>query len=307
MKQIRILFFAVAAILIALTYNNCSQTSDSSSSSGGSSSSGNTNTSTPSYQCGGASFTSDTFTLNASVNGQHGWYSDPSSNFDEKVVDIGTDACRGTGVWKISNAVTSSGFGNQPISPAFTNANGESTVKSSGGGDSMSVSFFIRTVAAVADGSSVTTSLSPTSADRHNYLRIINDLDANGGFRILAIDGILLDQTHVVAQNISRGVWHHVKIVNNNPDGGSNDVVQVYLDGNLVSTHTTWEDWRTAIPATTLAVTRFLFRLNVTAASVDASFTGTPAGFYIDDLEQKSFNASTPSLIIESYSTGFEH
>ena len=152
----------------------------------------------------------------------------------------------------------------------------------------------------------MTLSLSPTSADRHDYLSFVNTLDANNGFQIYAFDGATFTQ-HNVALNISRGAWHHIALVNTNPDGCSNDVVKVYLDGMLVSTHTTWEDWRTALPAITLAVTRVLFRLSITAASVDASFTSPPEGFYIDDFMQFSFESSQPNTIIESYSTGFEN
>lgn len=258
------------------------------------------------YQCGGATFVSDTYAVNTSINAQNSWYSDPAANFDEKILNIGSQACRGNGVWHISNAVTSGGFGNQPISPAFTKANGETTVRTAGAGDSMAYSFFFRTKSSVADGSSVTLSLSPTSADRHDYLRILNHLDASGGLQLISIDGVGLVSKNIV-QNISRGIWHHILLTNTNPDGTGNDVVKVYLDGSLVSTHTSWEDWRTAIPATTLAVTRILFRLNVLASTVDPSFTATPEGFYIDDFEQRSFDSSSPSTAIESYSTGFEN
>jgi hypothetical protein len=286
---------------LVLTYTNCSQTADDPA-----------QVSTPappafaSHICGGATFVSDTYTVDTSINGQNGWFADPASNFSEAILNVGTDACRGHGVWKISNAVVSSAFGNQPISPAFTKANGESTVKSIGGGDSMSYSFFFRTKSTQADGSTMTLSLSPTTADRHDYLRFENNLDGNNGLQIYAFDGATFTQ-HNVALNITRGLWHHVALVNTNPDGGGNDVVKVYLDGMLVSTHTTWEDWRTALPAVTLAVTRVLFRLSVTSASVDASFTSPPEGFYIDDFIQSSFKSSQPDTIIESYATGFEN
>lgn len=245
------------------------------------------------------------FTVNSSLNSQDGWYVDPAANFNEKVMNVGSDAHGGVGVWFINNTVTSGGFGNQPQSPVFTKASGESTVRDTGGGDSMVTTFYFKTLASVADGSSFTLSFSPTSADRHNYLRFVNDLDVDGGMRIYAIDGVNLDQIHDVATNISRGVWHKVKIINNNLDGPSNDVVDVYLDDILVNSHTTWEDWRRAIPATTLAVTRILFRMSIQATADDASFT-SPAGFYIDDFSQASFNAATPTVAIESYSAGFE-
>ena len=245
------------------------------------------------------------FTMNASINGQDGWFADPSANFNEKVMNMGATAHTGVGVWFINNTVTSSAFGNQPQSPAFTKASGESTVRSLGGGDSMVTSFWIRTVSGSADGTSFTLSFSPTAADRHNYLRIINDLDANGGFRIFAIDGVNLNQVHSVATNIARGLWQEIKVINTNLDGPSNDIVDVYINGVLVHSHTTWEDWRRALPATTLAVTRIMFRMSIQATTDDPSFT-LPQGFYIDDFRQTSFDSSNPAVAIEDYSAGFE-
>ena len=243
--------------------------------------------------------------MNVSINGQDGWFVDPGANFNEKLMNVGTGvAYRGVGVWFLNNTVTSGGFGNQPVSPAFTKANGESTVRTVGGGDSMIYSFQFRTVSNVADGSSFTLSFSPTGGDRHDYLRIVNDLDVDGGLRMYAFDGLNLD-LRAVTQNISRGVWHHLKVVNTNPDGSSNDTVEVYLDDILISTHTTWEDWRTALPAATLAVNRVLFRMSIAGTTDDPSFT-SPLGFYIDDFYQLSFNSSAPNTIIESYSADFE-
>jgi hypothetical protein len=174
----------------------------------------------------------------------------------------------------------------------------------------MEVSFFIRTAdAANADGSSFTLSLSPTSADRHTYLRFINDDDVDGGFQAFAIDGVNLDQIHVVKNNISRNQWHHIRINNRNVDGlggggSANDVVEVYFDGVLASTHSTWEAWRVALPATTLSVERSLFRISAGAGSFGAF--AAPQGFYVDDYTQKIYDSTNPGSILAEYKTGFE-
>ena len=261
------------------------------------------------FACGGPTFTSPLFTA-GTINGQSGWFSDPASRFDEAIVDLGIGACRGKGVWKIGNAVTSTAFSNQPQSPSLQLTAGESAVRSIGGGDTMEVSFFIRTVSAAgADGSAFTFSLSPGTADRHNYLRFVNDDNADGGFQAVAIDGVNLDQNHIVKNNIGRGQWHHIRIRNRNVDGlngdgSGNDIVEAYFDGVLVSTHTTWEAWRAALPATTLAVNRSLFRLAAAASSFGAF--ATPLGFYIDDYTQTITNSSNPGVILAEYKTGFE-
>ncbi|MEO9040311.1 MAG: hypothetical protein ABI265_09815 [Gallionella sp.] len=259
--------------------------------------------------CGSATFASAIYST-GSINGQDGWFVDPAALFDEGVVNLGPGACRGKGVWKIDNTVISGGFGNQPQSPVFVESAGESSVRSAGGGDTMTVSFFIKTISSGADGSSFTHSFSPTVADRQTYVRFDNTLDANGGFQIYSIDGLLLDQTHTLATHLSRNVWHKIKIVDINVDGLSaggiaNDVVNVFIDGNFAGTFSTWESWRAAIPSATLAVTRSLFRLNISAAADDPSFT-SPQGFYIDDYVQEITNSSAPTTIIESYKTGFE-
>lgn len=46
-----------------------------------------------------------------------------------------------------------------------------------------------------------------------------------------------------VADNLSRAVPHTVKFVMDMVDGPSNDVVKLYIDGTLVHTGTSWEDY----------------------------------------------------------------
>ena len=81
--------------------------------------------------------------------------------------------------------------------------------------------------------------------------------------------------------------------------------MDVYLNGVLIHSHATWEDWRRSLPADTLAVTRMMFRMSTQASTDDPSFIA-PQGFYIDDFSQTSSNSSNPSVAIEDYSAGFE-
>ena len=46
-----------------------------------------------------------------------------------------------------------------------------------------------------------------------------------------------------VASGLSRGAAHSVKVTIDFVDGPRNDVVKVYIDGTLVHTGTTWEDY----------------------------------------------------------------
>jgi len=259
----------------------------------------------PVNYCGGTPYSANLMTI-GSIHGQDGWFSDPSASFDQSVMSS-ANSCKGNGVWFLNSDVGSSAFGNQPQSPEFALTAGESTV-SNGGGDTFEASFFIRTVSTSADNSGFTLSFSPgpvrlsndplqSGTDRHNWLRFENSPDASGGFRIYALDGNLIAYKGVVNQ-LQRANWLHVRIVNYNADGPSNDVVMVYVNDLLVSTHSTWEDWRSSLPATTLAVNHVLFRIS-------AAIPGSQ-GFLIDEFEQKTYNYSKPSVIIQQYKTSFE-
>lgn len=252
--------------------------------------------------CGGATFTSDTYTINSSINGQNNWYVDTGAGFEEEILNIGGGACRGSGVWLLNNNIWSGGYGNQPASPAFTSTYGDSSLRT-GTGDSFSTSFFFKTVSATADGASFTVNISPTAQGRLNYLRFDNNTDGNGGLQIFAYDGSF--NVDMVATNISRNTWHHVRIELEAPTGVSNDIVKVYLDGVLVDTHTSLEDYYAGVPEPTPLASRVMFRLAVDPPYVDGSFT-TSSGFYIDDFTQRAYDSTCPGIALESYSTGFE-
>ncbi len=252
---------------------------------------------------------SDTF-ASGSINGQNGWFVDPAASFDEAVVDLGAGAYRGKGVWKLSNAVVSGGFGNQPQSPVLTPTAGESTVRGAGGGDTVCTSFWIRPVSAVADGSAFTFSHSPASADRHDWIRFENDSDSRKGLSILGLD--TLDSTSAfdsrnfdVATNLPRSNWTQVVILTTSPDGPHNDVVKVYVNGTLRTTMSTWEDWRFASGYATLDVARALFRISSLGTALDPAFT-SPQGWYIDDFIQVTYDAAVPAAVKSQYKTGFE-
>jgi len=293
--SIRTVLCALCIVFVGVTNIGCGG--------GAGSAGGSSGTVVP--QCSSDTFASSLYSVNTSISGQNGWYVDLIANFDEKILDVGSQACRGKGVWQLSNKVTSGGFGNQPMSPTQNTSAGESTVRDPGGGDSMAISFYIRTVSGNADGSAFTLSFSPDSADRHTYLRFVNDENTDRGFRMFAIDGAGLT-AHDVKNNMTRATWMHIQIESENPDGGSNDIVRVYVDGVLVDTHTSWEDWRTALPATTLSISRVLFRINALPSAEGPFIDNQALGFYIDDFRQWTYNASNPSVHIEEYKTGFE-
>lgn len=260
------------------------------------------------------SFTqTDHFTAGSSINGQNGW--SDAGGFDEQVQNVGAAAYGGQNVWKLSSKTTSGSYSNQPLSPQLSESAGESTVRSAGGGDAFEAVFWMRPVSPSADGSSITISLSPSSVDRQTYFRIINNLDANGGFQTVFIDYYDVAntgnyRTFTTSTAMSRTAWTKVRMVMEAPDGGTNDIVQIWLDDHLVGTYSTWEDyhtWTLGGNSVTEDVDRLLFRVSVAASSVDPSFIDADSqGFYFDSMCYRVYNRTTPSSTIQFYRTGFE-
>lgn len=253
------------------------------------------------------------FVATASINGQDGWAS--SGGFDEQVMAIGNDAQAGQNVWKLSNRIVSSSYGNQPLSPQLPVSVGESTVRSAGGGDAMEVVFWLRPLSFFADGSAITLSLSPTTANRQTYLRIENNLDAQGGNLLRVIDYFDVATTNnyrtfVSATEISRTAWSKIRMVMETPDGSSNDVVQLFLNDQLIGTYSTWEDyhtWALGGNSAPLAVNRLLFRVSVAPSGIDPAFSDAGAqGYAFDQLCYRAYNRAAPGTTLQFYRTGFE-
>ena len=306
MNIFRISVLASLVVVGALAYTNCSKQSNevSNETAGGMPvpTSASLGDAPKIFKCNENTFLSDSFVAGR-INGQNGWESAAGEPFDEEIVNVGASACRGQNVWRISNAYASGGFGNQPRSRMLMKSSGESTLRSPGGGDSMYYEFSFRTKSTSADGSAVDVSFaSGPSTDRHDLLRISNASDAAKGLQMIVRDGAALTP-HEVMINMTRGVWHHVKAVVTSPDGFSNDVTKIYVDGALAGSYTTWEDYKQGQvpPQPSLAVSRVMFRIPATI------LVPTAQGFYIDDFQQVSFDSASPTVVIESYETGFEN
>ncbi|MGE3974482.1 MAG: hypothetical protein AB7F59_08155 [Bdellovibrionales bacterium] len=266
------------------------------------------------YSCGGERFESDLY-HEGSIHGQNGWTTFLSS-FSQEIVRSDS-ACRGNGMWKLSNSVTDGGYWNQPSSPVLTHGSGESGVRRDGDGDAMSLSFFFRTVAPNADGSEFTVSLSPEEADRHVLLTIVNDTNAKGGLQIVTTEFKGSFVSRVLARNLSRTEWHHVKISSQlvdrvRPTEGPNDIVTIFVNGKFVYQQTSWEkyfwDRKNANKQKEMRVDRLvrtLFRLPPNSM-LKARFPDGRDGFFIDDLKQWTFDSANPSVVIDQYNTGFE-
>lgn len=255
----------------------------------------------------------DHYNAPASINGQNGWTS--SGGFDEQVMAIGDAAHAGQNVWKLGNRIISTSYGNQPLSPPLSESVGESTVRSAGGGDAMEVVFWVRPMSFFADGSAITLSLSPPGGNRQTYLRIENNLDANGGNQLRVIDYLNAATTNeyrtfLTAVAISRSAWTKVRMVMETPDGSSNDIFQIFLNDQLAGTYSTWEDYHTwalggnSVP---LAVDRLMFRASVAPHDVNPVFADAGAqGYALDQLCYRAYSRAAPGTTLQFYRTGFE-
>lgn len=261
-----------------------------------------------------------------SVNGQAGWTVEDEFGFgltayDQEVVDDGT----GNMAWRVSNAVTSGGFSNQPNTQSSPQVAGESgsalwndrgpdhtaplSPPNPGGTATTSrfhSSFSFRSVTG-APQSNLGITLSPTarqSSWRNGYLAI-NDNGATGFDISFYETGSLADPfgpsatNPTIATDLSYSDWHTIDLYIDFVDGSlpstfGNDVVQVFVDGNLVHTGSTWESYYDTDPGTRVqpgsslkqAVDALMFRISGTAAPGNAG-----NGFYIDNVLVENFAA----------------
>lgn len=240
----------------------------------------------------------ESFTTGVSVDGQDGWRAS-NPNWDEEVVQLS-----GNVAWRVSNAVTSSSFGEQPFakpSGLFAGETGSTHIYSGNSAvtDTFYASFDIwPVIAGPQPGLDITISPDDGQGSRQSFLSIEDngngididfyDTDANhpvnnqnGGFRLTEITGLSYG-LHNIAFEIT--------FVDGNvidPDGTvhGNDIVNLYVDGNLVHTGTTWESyfWTTTEGQTEpsiRAIDTLLFRLSTPGFSSDG-----PGGFYIDNVQ----------------------
>ena len=254
--------------------------------------------------CSSDDTTFDTFTL-GSVNGQHGWSS--TGPYDQEVVTntYGYPAF-GCKSLRISNAVTSGSFGDQTFSYSTANEAGETVAENGGmsGGarqNHFEAQFdFASTMSTQQSG--LFLSVSPDRGDgaRMSYLGFD---DQAGGINVIFYDVQSVTDPAVfspttVATGLSRTTTHTAKFVMDFVDGPSNDVVKIYIDGVLVHTGTSWENYyrfdnesNPAAPSdTSRTVDSLLFRAGGTAAPATSDF-----GYLIDNISLTSSTILPPA------------
>jgi len=240
------------------------------------------------------------------VNGQGGWtVADMWGNsagpaFDEGVTDDGT----GNTVWRVSNAVARTSYSDQPFSPTTDAVAGETGAHlyndfgpdhtnpnpppANAGAVATTNRFyaycdFWSVTGAAQTGLSVT--LSPSAKQSTVRMSYLNISDSGSGLDLLFYDtndGASWYGT-TVATGLSYAGTHSIAFDITFVDGldtdDGNDIVDIYVDGSLVHTGTTWESYYSTTATTPQAVDSLLFRMS----SQEASTSG--GGLYFDNVE----------------------
>lgn len=247
-------------------------------------------------------FESPTYNV-GNINGQDGWTK--TGSYDSAVVanTYGFSTFGGQSL-RISNAVTSGSFGDQTFAKPLADAVGE-TIATAG---SFSVGtrqtrfemqFDIATTS-TSEQSGLVLSVSPDRGDgsRMSYLRFE---DKSGGIDVFFDDvqGTGNPASFVetkIGTGLTRTSPHTIRLVMDVVEGASNDVVKVWIDGSLVHTGTSWEnyyryDTEASAEQTPRIVKTVIFRAG--GAAVPANLNN---GFLFDNLNLQSLTPAMPSV-----------
>ncbi len=246
-------------------------------------------------------FESPTYTV-GSINGQDGWKATGSAGsgcavYDQSVATQSSYPSFGSQSLRISDAVTSGCFGDQVFAKSLVDAVGEASA--SAGTFSVGnkqthfeMQFDIASVVPNAQQPGLHVSVSPDRGDgsRMSYLRFE---DGASGIDVFFDDvqGTTNPANFVETQigtGLNRTIPHKIKLTLDTVDGPSNDVVKVWIDGVLVNTGTSWENYyrfdsEASAEQSPRIVKTVIFRSAGAAVSADAG-----KGFYFDNLTLNS-------------------
>jgi hypothetical protein len=220
------------------------------------------------------------------IDGQQGWSN--AGGYDAAVANVASFSAASTygfdaQALRLSDAVTSDSFGDQTFSPGLTQPAGETSAQTHFG-----ASFKIGTTLAT-EQTGLHMSVSPDSGSggRMSYLRFedqatgvhvfFDDVTDPGPFYTQAT----FNESDIAT--LSRASAHTIRFSITFVPGPGNDIVNIYIDGSLVKTGTTWEDYYrydnenqvSAAPVPT--VSKLLFRESGTADTTHAG-----GGFLVD-------------------------
>lgn len=220
---------------------------------------------------------------------------------DEEIVDLSgsanpADAAHGK-VWRLSNAADTGTLGNAPQSPHMNGVAGETgALNDAGRGAPSSNTFFASLDIKSATGGPQTglgLGISGAAFDqRHGFIRVVDDGD---GLDLQFFDtvGTGFNLT-TIAEDLSYTEWFNVAIevifVDGFTSGGfgdsdavGNDIVNIYLNQNLIHTGTSWESVY-APSGHAEAIDSLNFARSGTAGNVTAIPDHLGGGLYYDNI-----------------------
>ena len=185
------------------------------------------------------------------ISGQNGW--NKTGSYDAAVVSntygytsFGDQSLR------ISNSTTSSSFGDQTFAPALSEPAGEAGALDKDGNPVASTQPHFEaqfdvasTTQAEQPGMALSVSPDNGAGARMSYLSLVDESD---GIHVnfYDVEGTSNPANFVETPDIailSYDSPHTVKLAMDFVDGPSNDVVKVYVDGNMVHQGTSWENY----------------------------------------------------------------
>jgi hypothetical protein len=246
--------------------------------------------------------TFDNMALGSITDGENGWrfLSSPGSR-DESIV-VGPN---GSHAFKMSSDPSVADFAG-PYSPALDASAGEPDTGATY--DSQTISYEFQAVNPIPDGSRLEVDFgNAAGTDRNNFLVIesfagtgiriaVSEPDLSGDFSGSS-DPVPGDWREL-ASGIDPTVAHTLQMRLTYNDGPDNDVVQIYLDGKLIGTTTTFENYHDALGgdhvanATANLTDRVFFRPSANGSPQDGPGGAVNAGFYFDNITNSVYNGN---------------
>ena len=229
------------------------------------------------------------------ADGENGWQVLGPAR-DQAVVDLGG----GNHAFHISSDPASGDFGG-PYSPALSVAAGETGLSPY---QNQSIKFDFKAVSSTVDGSRLEIDFANASGtDRNNFLLIestdtglriaVNEPLATGDWATNDFDAFTGNRTLI--SGVDQTVSHHLEMRLTYVDGSGNDQIGIYLDGALIGTTTTFENYHDFhleqdhdAAASANLTSRVLFRTGGNPPNDGAG--GLNQGFNIDNLTTAVYN-----------------
>lgn len=240
-----------------------------------------------------------------SISGQDGWSNAVNPAYDQAVV-ANTYGYSSFGLksLRISDAVTSGSFGDWIFAKPLTDSVGE-TGATSGSFSSGTKQTHFETQFDIASTQltqqpGMHVSVSPDRGDgsRMSYLRFEDGVSGMNVF-FDDVQGTTNPANFVETQigtDLSRSVPHTIKLTMDVVDGPSNDVVKVWIDGNLVITGTSWENYYRFDSEASAEQSPRIVKTVIIQARGSANPANLGNGYLFDNLTLASSTSQAPSV-----------